>query len=107
MVLKEIEHPGAYAVDALPAIGDGGGGMMVTLHSPEGVVEVDLVIQVIEMALVEELPVLADIVNLGDEHDVGIMGLDLGDGPFPELDRNHEHHVTPEAVYAFRRPGAS
>ena len=52
MIFKKVEHFVSDAVHALPAPGELRGGNIVFFNSDKSVIQIDLVIQVIEMAII-------------------------------------------------------
>ena len=56
------------------------------------------------MSAIQVVVVFVGIVNFGDEKQVGVLGLDLGNGPFPKLYRYHLGHVATKTVNVFPSP---
>ena len=76
----------------------------MSLYVAQGVVEVHLVIEVVEAALMYVGVIEVDIIDFGYEYDVGVSVLDRRDGPVPEFEGHHVGHVAAETVYALCGP---
>ncbi len=104
MVLKEIEHSVAYAVHCLPASRELGCRPPVCLYPHKLVIEVNLVVEIVETSIVKERAVKSHIIDFANKHHMGVKRLHLWNGPMPEGQRNHKHHVASETVDTLRRP---
>ena len=104
VVLKEVEHVVAYVVDLLPLTSDFAGLNPTLCDGTQAVVHAYLIIKVVEMSLGNVSPVLAGIIDFGDEEYMRIEGLDLGYCPLPELYGYHLGHVAAEGIDALFCP---
>ena len=104
MILKEIQHSVADAVNPLPAISNPCCRMMMRLNVAQCVIKIHLIIQIIEMTASEKIPIHVHIIYLGYKLYIGVALLYLRNGPLPEIQGNHESHITPEGINTFGGP---
>ena len=108
VVLEEVEH---VTADLGVGIGgqrktsfDGIDGTTTFDHAADGIVELDLVIEVVETTCDDVVLIDTWIVDLGNEEHVGILLLDAADAVVPEFVGHHFGHVATEGIDALGAP---
>ena len=103
MIFHKVEHQPRQPLLRLPD-GSDVRGSALTLQDPhEGVVETDLVVEVIQPGI-QILPVAPRLVDLADKEQLREVWTKLPDNPSPEGDRHHLRHIAAEAVHTEHGP---
>ena len=83
---------------------DGIDGTTTLDHAADGIVELDLVVEVVETTGDDVVLIDTGIVDLGDKEHIGILLLDAADAVVPEFVGHHFGHIATEGIDALRAP---
>ena len=108
VVLEEVEHMTAdlgVGIGRQREAGLDGIDWATTLdHAADGIVELDLVVEIVETTGDDVILIDTGIVDLGDKEHVGILLLDTADAIMPEFVGHHFGHVATEGIDALGAP---
>ena len=103
MILHEVEHQPRQPLLRLPDGSDVRGSALSLQDPYEGVVETDLIVEVVQ-SRIQILPVAPRLVDLTDEEQLREVWTKLPDDPAPEGDRHHLRHIAAETVHTEHSP---
>src|SRR6186713_1232542 len=77
---------------------------MTRYKKPQGIIKLNLIIEIVELSRLDVVPVFVWIVYLCDENNVAVYSGNLWNSPRPKFDGHHFGHVAAETIHLFCCP---